>query len=554
MMVATQDNNLATEILRRHDTLERMREPFESRWQEVCEFVAWRRDPVKPPKRSSDPIKPSRRGVRAFNSTAVRALQVWADGMRGYLVSPTLRWFRLVMADRRLNEHPDIKAWLEEVEDALYSVFAHSNFYEAMAEYFYDAGSIGTATMFIEEDVARGEVLFTIQSPWSVCIAEDARGRVDTIYRDVRLTARQAVGLFGADDLDARIVQAAEQRPDQTFQFVHAVYPNAKGQPGYVPGLGKPWASVWVCTTGREVVRRSGYYDMPATVWRCRKEVPFVYGFSPAMDAMCDVLGLNQISKDLLHASHVSVNPPYNVPQEQRGKVSVKPRGINYYHDPRRKIEPVITGVNYPVGVDREERMEKAIQEHFRVDFFMMMSMMERQMTATEVLERQGEKAVVLGSQIGRLNADCLDPLIDRVFAIEYRAGRLPDPPALIAERGGEVDVDYVGPLAQVQRRLLQTQGINQGLEALEPLIRIYPEARHVIDPVKAARRVAEAAGIPQDMLRDEDAVAQLIQAEQQQAQLAQAAQMAQQGAQAARNINEPVAEGSPLEMLMQGV
>ena len=59
---------------------------------------------------------------------------------------------------------------------------------------------------------------------------------------------------------------------------------------------------------------------------------------------------------------------------------------------------------------------------------------------------------------------------------------------------------------------------------------------------------LAEASGFPQDVLRTEEEVEQLIQAERQAAQQQQMAEMAKTGSEAARNMNAPIEEGSPLE------
>jgi hypothetical protein len=57
-----------------------------------------------------------------------------------------------------------VKQWLEEKEELIYQALAESNFYESMAEYFLDGGSIGTATVWCEEDVASGRILFSSEA------------------------------------------------------------------------------------------------------------------------------------------------------------------------------------------------------------------------------------------------------------------------------------------------------------------------------------------------------------------------------------------------------
>jgi len=530
--------------LGRHRQLKQVRQPWEEVWDDICDLVAWRRG------KADDHVgNVKRRGLDAYSGVGADALQIWADGMQGNLVSQASSWFRLQVAETWLMDDPQIKLWLQDVEEHLYGVFRRTNFYPAMAEYFYDAGSIGTATMFIEEDLDRGDIVFDVLYPYDVYIAENRRGGVGLLHRELQLDARNAVERFGENNLPEVLVRAAKETPFDKWNFVHCLYPNTDRLPNSSASSNKPFASVYICEKSETTARKSGYDSLPTCTWRTRKNSKETYGRSPAMDAICDIKTVNQISRTLLQSAHYAVEPAYNAPQELKGKLRIRPKGINYYIDHQRVVTPVRTDIKYPIGIDREEKTEALIHKHFRVDFFMMMANAEREMTATEVLERQGEKAVVMGGQIGRLNADCLDPLMDRAFEIERRAGRLPDPPErLLMESSGNIDVDYIGPLAQAQKRLQQTQGINQGLGALVPMIEIYPEARHVINPTKTARRLAEASGFPQDVLRTEEEVEQLIQAERQAAQQQQMAEMAKTGSEAARNMNAPIEEGSPLE------
>jgi len=544
------DTTLVREIKRRFKALRERRRRIEHDWDDICDLVAWRRSRLN---EDGAVGVETRRGLRAYNSVGADSLQTWADGMFGYIVSPAHPWFRLELAEHALNGYPQVREWLDRVERHLFSLFQHTSFYSAMGQYFYDAGSIGTATLMIEDEPG-ADMLFRVLHPYTVYVAEDRRGRVDTVYRQVMLTARQAVQEFGSENLPERIVRDAEKDPYTEHAFIHAVFPNTERIPGRLDAAGKPWLSVYVPMGDEKIARKGGYNSNPYCVWRVSKDSREAYGRSPAMDAVCDVLMINQISRDLLRASHLAVEPPYNVPREMRGKVHIAPRAMNYYTDATRVISPVHTRIDYPIGVDREQRIEQAIRNRFRVDFFLMLNAAERQMTAYEVMERQGEKAALMASQIGRLKDDCLDPLIDRVFDLEYASGRIPEPPRIVLEYGGEIDVKYIGPLAQMQQRYQQTQSISQALQAMMPLLAAWPEAKHVIDPIKTARRLAEANGLPQDCQRDDEEIAELIAAEQQAAQAQAMAEMAPEAAAAVKQMNERVAPGSPLEALMRKV
>ena len=378
---------------------------------------------------------------------------------------------------------------------------------------------------------------------------------MDTVFRKYRISARNALEHFG-DRVSDRIRQTAKDRPYERFEFIHAVFPRKERDPVKKDSLNMPYASYWVESGANRVVREGGYRVMPYAVWRYKKGSDETYGRSPAILALTDIMTLNQISKTMLGVANLAADPPYNVPAEMKGRVRIVPRGINYYQDTDRIIMPVRTASNYPVGVEREDRIKQIIEEHFKVDFFMMLARSQRQMTAVEVMERQGEKAVVLGAAIGRLINECLNPIIDRVFQIELDAGRLPPVPDVLLEQGGDIDVDYMGPLAQAQKRLFKTYGIIHGLEGIRPIASIREDVLDIIDFDEITREVLESSGFPQKAIRPADQVQAIRQARAEEIQARQAEEQLAQATDAVRKLAEAdqMTGGSISDAIKKGV
>ena len=266
--------------------------------------------------------------------------------------------------------------------------------------------------------------------------------------------------------------------------------------------MNKPFASVWIDLENEETLRVSGFDELPYAVGRYAVNTGEDYGRSPAMDSLPDIKGLHRISTDLLQASDISVNPIYNIPADQKGKgrVRIGSKKMHYFSRPDMTVHPVNSNINYQVGVDREQRKQENIREAFNVNFFLMLQTAEREMTAAEILERQTEKAIILAPAVGRLTFEVLDKIISRVFSIELEAGRIPPPPDVITESGGEVEVNYLGPLAQVQARLFENRGLMTGLSTILPLIEVYPEIKDNFDPDEIATVVSESFNMPQQV------------------------------------------------------
>jgi hypothetical protein len=170
-------------------------------------------------------------------------------------------------------------------------------------------------------------------------------------------------------------------------------------------------------------------------------------------------------------------------------------------------------------------------------------------------MEMQGEKGAILGTTIGRLQSECLNPIIDRVFQIENDAGRMPEPPEVLLSEGEEdINVEYMGPLAQAQKRMFHSQGIMLGLNSVGPLAEVFPEVRDRIDPDIVVEELLESSGFPQKAIRSREDAEKLREARAQQMQQQALLEVAEKAAKVAPGLGKKVEEGSPLDVLAEGV
>jgi hypothetical protein len=515
-------------------------------------------------KRDYDDIKDSqrfdnrgeRRGKQVYDGSPNSALNIWADGMQGFMVSQSLRWFKSEMSDWRLNDIDEVRVFLQEYEEAMYAAFNRSNFYAVLGEWFRDAGSIGTATLYTEENIEKTSVHIPIH-PREAFIAENKFGEVDTLFRKFQLTARQAVQKFGKDNLSDLIIKNSEDHPEKKHEFIHAVFPNDEPMFGKLTSVNKKYKSVYILTssdntqTGDEHIVREGGFDIfPYAVWRFRKNSDEIYGYSPAADAMTEVFSLNQIGKTMLRAAHMSVASPLNVPVHMRGNVKMEPDGFNYFENSKDIISPINTGINFPIGIDREEKLQKLIEDKYRVEFFLILARSEREMTATEIMERQAEKAVLMGPQVDRLITEGLSKVFDIVSEIEDRAGRLPSPPRILSDSSSDISIRFVGPLAQAQRRLFKMQPIKNGLNELGQASVLFPHIVDRIDEDKLSEEILDSADFPQTLMRSDTELQALREARAQALAKQQAMEQMGQMAEAYPKIKDAPEEGSPAALI----
>ena len=140
--------------------------------------------------------------------------------------------------------------------------------------------------------------------------------------------------------------------------------------------------------------------------------------------------------------------------------------------------------------------------------------------SATEVAERMADLSRRIGSAFGRLQAEMVQPVLQRVVYILKKQGRIEMP----VINGREVKVRSVSPLAQAQAnqdissvaRYLQLVGGTFGPEVLNLLINSEDTALYL----------AKKFGVPDTLVRDSVERQQLLQAAQQVAQAQQQGQL----------------------------
>jgi hypothetical protein len=543
---------------------EEVKRDYEDRLYDIARYVNPRRELLKDSQKYDN--KGLARGKDAYSGVPNSALSVWADGMQGHMVSQSLKWFKTVMGLRELNEIDEVQQYLQWYDEAMYSEYNRSNFYSVIGEWFRDAGSVGTAPLYIEEDLKNSRAVCTPMHLREIYISENMFGEVDTVFRKFFLTAKQAVEKFGTEKLNKNIIDCAKTNAEKKFEFVHAVFPNNDIVYGSILSIHKPIASVYLQQQGNpgedgDIVQQSGYDINPYAVWRLRKNSDEIYGYSPAADALIEIKQLNQMGRTLMKAAHMSVSSPMNVPEHMRGNVRLEPDGMNYYERGGDKISPVNTSINFPIALDREEKIQRIIEDKYRVEFFLILSRAEREMTATEIMERQAEKAVLLGPQVDRLEQEGLSRVFNLIADVAEKGGRLPEPPQVLVDYVGEmkrrgvvpstIEPQFIGPLAQAQRRLFQMQPIKNGLNELAQASVIFPEILHRIDPDKLAERILDSTDFPQDIMRTDSELLEYRKQLAIEKQQAQQAEMMAQAPDAYKKMSGKAEEGSPAEQLV---
>ena len=528
--------DLSKSLLSRYDKLESQRQNWETHWQEVADYMQPRKADVTKQRARGD-----KRMEQVFDSSPIQAVELLAASLHGMLTNPSTPWFTLRFKDEEIDNEDEAKLWLEASTDAMYTAFNRSNFQQEIFELYHDLITFGTAAMFIEED-DEDIIKFSTRHINEVFIAENDKGRIDTIYRRFNISARAAMQKFG-EAVSSDVQSAFKKDPYKEVEILHAVYPRSDFNPNKKDKKNMPFESVYIEFKNGNELSVSGFREFPFVVPRYLKASNEIYGRSPAMTALPDVKMLNEMCKTTIKAAQKQVDPPLLVPDDGfLLPVRTVPGGLNFYRSGTRdRIEPLNIGANNPLGLNMEQQRRDSIRAVFYVNQLMMQD--GPQMTATEVIQRNEEKMRLLGPVLGRLQSELLKPLIDRVFAILLRNNMLPAAPEFLS--GRDIEIEYVSPLAKAQKST-ELQSIMRAVEILGSLANVAP----VFDYVNfdnLVKHLADIVGVPQKILKTQSQVnAERQQAAQQQEQMQQMQQL-QQVAKAGGDI-APLAKALPDE------
>ena len=528
-------------IKKRVDALANDRGTWEVNWQEILDYVMPRKADV-----TTLRTKGEKRTEILFDSTAITANNLLAASLHGTLTSPSLAWFNIKLRDENLNKDRDVQVWLEDTGRRMYDNFNDTNFNTEVHELYLDLCSIGTAAIFVEEGnegFEKDGIHFNTLHIAEYYIQENINGKVDTLYRKYKLTARQAVQEFGEKNLGEKVLEAAKEKPDKKFSFIHGVEPTKD----YERAVGKsntklPFHSCHVCEEDKMVVRSGGYNEFPYLVPRWSKATGEIFGRSPSYNALPDIKTLNKAVEIGLKAWAKAIDPPLLVQDDGViGRVRMTPAGITVVrHD--GAIKPLQIGSNWQITDMKENQLRTSIRQAYYSDQLQLQD--GPQMTATEVQVRYELMQRLLGPTLGRFQSEFLNPLIERTFGIMLRAGALLPEPDVI--QGQKIDVEYVGPLARSQR-MEESVAIDRLYELAMNVVQIDPSIMDNINHDEAIRLRGDLLGVPKIILRARDEVEELRE-QRQQAQMAQQqAEQQQQAAQAALTQGQAMSEmGTP--------
>jgi hypothetical protein len=413
-----------------------------------------------------------KRTTEIFDSTGVLALQRFGAILDSLLTPRDQFWHQLRADDAKLMKNREVARYFETVNDILFKerYAATANFASQNQKQYLSLGAYGTGVMFIDALQGSPGLRYRNVHLGETYIRENHQGVIDAVCRHFPYSARQAMQKWG-EKLPESIRTAAEKSPDQMFWFLHWVRPNEDRDPEMRDHRGMEFSSDYVCVDGQVLLEESGFRSFPYAVSRyfqCSNEP---YGRSPAMDVLPALKTLNEQKKTMLKQGHRIVDPVLLAHDDGvLDGFDLTPGAINFgaVSSEGRTLVQTLPSGNVQAGKELMDDERQLINDTFLISLFQILTE-NPEMTATEVMERTREKAILLAPTLGRQQSEYLGPMIHRELDVLSRQGKLPPQPQILKQAKGEYKIVHDSPIS----RTMKAEGASGAMRAVQQTLEV---------------------------------------------------------------------------------
>ena len=556
------DQEIVRIILGDKSMLANERKDFEGLWElEGKIFLPRRLDMLRESIKSRQ--KGRQYGTRVYDGHPANAANKWALGMLAHEMSRSVPWIQFITSDQRLMKEDNVKKYVQGAAEQIQFGLNESDIYGQSVWFAKDSAVIGTAVNIPSENKVEGKMHYQTVHPADSWLKHDRFGNLITYLRPVQMTAIDAFDEFETDKLPLQLRKDATGAkggsPFRKYNFLFAVYRNAKPKANSARSVDKEFRVFYIILGGQKGDRKNtlvfnGGTRFKPNTWTYGREPFCDYGTSPAADALTEGLQANKLGELLLMMVHKEAEPPLEAPKGMQGKIYTKPKGRTYVPEKyvgKNAIRELFTRGNWPISDAERKELHATIDDKFSVALWdALLTLDGPQRTLGEVLQIQGNKAVLLSPVSESFENEYLEKVVDNQWIFEEQiARRMPDVPDILLEPGNrKIKTVFIGPLPQLQRATIQTRGTINALAIVEQIGGTWPNALVKINEMELIEDAAIAQGMKQTLIRSDEEVRDILQANAAaEAEKLQAEQLTE-AAKTVPGLGKAVEAGSPLE------
>jgi hypothetical protein len=443
-----------------------------------------------------------RRSDRIFDETAVVGVQEFASRLQAGIVPNYARWADLVAGSEiPEGDQKEVNLMLDEVTEYVFEILQNSNFAQEVHETFLDC-AVGTGVLLVEEGDAIHPVRFKAIPLPQIVLDAGHNDSIDHIYRNRKIKMKDLQYAYPKGTMSEKMTMDMNKNPDMECDILEAVYRNYANT--------KEEEHIY-CVIAMQYEHKiletkfNGLGSNPYVVYRWSKVAGEVYGRGPLQLALPAIKTANLVIELILENAQMSISGMYQV--EDDGVINVDnialiPGTIIPKASGSAGLQPIAPAGNFNVSDlvlrDMRTNIKKALYND------MLGTPNEKTpMTATEIAERMADLSRQIGAAFGRLQAELVNPVLQRVIYILKKQGRIKIP----VVNGREIKIRSSSPLAQAQHQQ-DVATIDRFLGMMQ--MRVGPELLNIlVKQDEVAKFIAGKLGVPEELIRSEEEMQQ---------------------------------------------
>ena len=383
---------------------------------------------------------------------------------------------------------------LEEVTEYVFEVIQNSNFGQEVHESFMDL-ALGTGVLHVEEGDAINPVNFTALPLPHVVLDVGPDDRIDHVYRERDIRYSDIKILYPKATINPRLGSQMTSNPDGRTKVLEIICRDYS-KPNEDAFFCIIFDIATKCLLKYEEYKGTG--SNPFICFRWSKDPGAVYGRGPLINALSAIKTTNLTIELILENAQMAISGVYQMDDDgviNPDTINLVPGTVIPKAPNSAGLQPVKAAGSFDVANLILSDMRLNIKRALYND--MLGNPDRTPASATEIAERMADLSRRIGSAFGRLQAELVQPVLQRVVYILKKQGRINIPTI----NGRQIKVRSVSPLSQAQSNQDITS-INRFLELVG--VRFGPELVNVlINSEETAVYLAKKFGVPDYLLRD---------------------------------------------------
>lgn len=426
-----------------------------------------------------------------------------SEALQGWAYGSNIDWVRIAIKglEEDQENNRDIRSWCQSVENLIKEAFDNSHFYQEALLFTSICFNLSTSIMYVDYDRDAEEFIFKVLDPRQCLIKFNRNQKLRLFMYDEKLDHIDAVEQFG-NDLPKEIRECTNLK--KKWRFTHVIAHVPTFDITGIDGDGE-WAEFYICEDlqNSEPLKPRRINRCPVVVWRFKRNIQSISSWgcgSPGEIGITDLVSINLMQKSDDILIQRIAEPPIVATSGLRN-INIRPSGITYLNHGEDYTFKSFNANGQQLILNAITLKQERLKEIYYVNFFLIFqqALTSGQRTATEAGLIDDEKTQNMSSFSSNLVVEFLEPVINAVYDILLDQGKLPSPPASIAEK--EIKVDFISQLAISQQRSSILTPINRILSLVFQFAQADPTLLRKLNWGAIIDKAAEIENVDTDVL-----------------------------------------------------